>query len=431
MITPLRWSDLSDPQRHRLLHRRQQPLAISERRVRRILKAVEHQGDRALYRLTATLDRASIAQLPLRVEAQEIASAKKELSLEVIRAIEHTIRNVQAIHQQEFKGLVASSQAVEPGIQVTHHYRPIPSVGLYIPRGRGSFPSMLIMLAIPALIAGVPHIAVATPPNTDGRVDVACRYVASRLGLSIIYRIGGAQAMAALAYGTESIQRVDKIVGPGSNYVNSARFLLARQVDSGMPAGPSEAILLADSQANPRITALDLLIEAEHGSDSTVLLLTHHPPLATRVAAELSQLLPQLPMPRRHFASDALANGGIIITANLDESIDITNRFAPEHLKIDTHNPQAVAEQIQCAGEILIGPHSAFSLANYAAGANAVLPTGGTARSWSGIAVRDFLIRRAHIEIAPEGYHRLKKDVITLADYEQFFAHAWALRARS
>ena len=431
MITPLHWSSFSDLQRQRLLYRRPHSSAAIERRVRRIVKAVQQQGDRALYRLTAKLDRVSIAQLPLRVEAQEIASAVKELSPELIQALGHAIRNVQVIHQQECQEFVASSHTVEPGIQVTHHYRPVPSVGLYIPRGRGSFPSMLIMLAVPALMAGVPHIAVATPPNADGRVDAACRYVAGRLGLSIIYRVGGAQALAALAYGTESIQRVDKIVGPGSTYVNSARFRLRRQIDSGMPAGPSEAILLADSQADPHITALDLLIEAEHGSDSTVLLLTPHPPLATQVAAELSQLLPQLPMPRRHFASDALSNGGIIITANLGESIDIINRFAPEHLKIDTVNPQAVAEQIQCAGEILIGPHSAFSLANYAVGANAVLPTGGTARSWSGIAVRDFLIRRAHIEIATEGYHRLKEDVITLADYEQFFAHALALRARN
>ena len=388
------------------------------------------RGDRALYAFTAQFDAPSIREWPLRVSAQEISRATDTISSDVARAIVHAIRNVRAVHTHEATHLQERSIQVERGITVAHHYSPIPSVGLYVPRGRGSFPSMLIMLAVPALLAGVKNIVVVTPPNPDGSVDTACRYVASTLGLRSIYRVGGAQAIAALTYGTHSIPKVDKIMGPGSLYVNAARFLLNQYVDTGMPAGPSESIIVADSSANPTITALDLMVEAEHGSDSLALLITDSATLASRVAQEIPARLPSIPEPRRTFVRDSLARGGVVVTATLQEALSIVDRFAPEHLKIDTRNASELATQVQCAGEILIGPHSTFSLANYAVGANAVLPTGGGARSWSGLSVRDYCIRRALVEVDEEGYRALKHDVIALAHYEQFFCHAHALSAR-
>ena len=320
---------------------------------------------------------------------------------------------------------------VRPGIKAYEKMTPVESVGLYIPRGRGSFPSMLYMLGVPAVEAGVKRVCVVTPPNPDGTVDAACLYAARLCGIDEVYRTGGAQAVAALAYGTESIAPVVKVVGPGSKFVSAAKRILYGKIDVGLPAGPSESILLADDSADPYLAALDLMVEAEHGSDSSALLITPSKATADGVLAHLKKMIPQIPEPRRTFLSDVMSGyGGIILTRNMDEACDIVNNFAPEHLEIMTKNPAATAEKIVNAGEILLGSHTPFSAANYSTGPNAVLPTGGTAKTFSAVSVRDFVKYTSVIQMDEKGYKAVEPHVKELADYEGFITHGNAFKLR-
>ena len=290
---------------------------------------------------------------------------------------------------------------------------------------------MMIMQGVPATLAGVRDIVVVTPPLPDGTADPATLFVAKRLGITRIYTVGGAQAIAALAYGTASIPRVDKIFGPGSGYVNCARALLHTVVDSGFIAGPSESMIIADSNADPQCTALDLLIEAEHGNDSYAYLVTPSATCADNVIGAIMRIIPRIPEPRRSYVCNVLhRRGGIIHCADLREAADIVNMFCPEHLKIDTAHPQRVAERIDHAGEILLGRDAAFSIANYCVGANSILPTNRHARTHSGLGVADFLVRAHIISIQRNGLQQLQPHVVALADYEGFYCHAEALRAR-
>lgn len=290
---------------------------------------------------------------------------------------------------------------------------------------------MLYMLAVPARVAGVEHVSVVTPPNSDGSVDPACLYAARYCGVNTVYRVGGAHAIAALAYGTESVKAVSKLVGPGSSYVAAAKREVAGAVDTGLPAGPTESIILADRYADPWKVSLDLMVEAEHGSDSQALLITPSRPLAEAVMEVLPELTAEAPEPRRSFLEDVFAGyGGVILSSSMEEGAEIVNAFAPEHLQIHTREPYDTLGLIRHAGEILLGEHSVFSLANYATGANAVLPTGGNARTWSPVSVRAFMKYSSVVHVTSAGYHNLRDHVIVLADYEGFHAHAQALRRR-
>jgi len=287
------------------------------------------------------------------------------------------------------------------------------------------------MMAVPASVAGVPRIVVASPPDATRRCDAATLFTARLCGAHEIYRVGGVQALAALAWGTESIRPVVKLLGPGSRFVTAAKRLLAGVVDTGLPAGPTESAIIADGAADPVRVALDLLIEAEHGSDSQALLLTPSEPLAREVARLLPGYLARLPEPRRTYASDTLAGyGGLVVVADVAEAARIADELAPEHLQIATADPLATLALVHHAGEILLGQDTPFSLANYAIGANAVLPTGGAARAWSALSVRDFLKWTSVASVTGDGYDALRDQAVALADYEGFPAHALALRER-
>jgi histidinol dehydrogenase len=289
----------------------------------------------------------------------------------------------------------------------------------------------MYMQAIPAGVAGVKRIVAISPPNKRGDVDPACLYAARICGIDEIYRVGGIQGIAALALGTQSIPRVDKILGPGSLHVAAAKRALAHRVDVGLPAGPSEAIVLADESADPERTALDLITEAEHGSDSSAFLVTHHRALARSVEQALPGLLAALDQRRAAFVRDVLAGyGGIVVTKTLEQSIEFVNRYAPEHLQIACREPFTLLERVENAGEILLGQDSAFSMANYAAGCNNVIPTGGWARTASPLSVRDFLKSSSVLYVASRGVTALGDAVTSLADYEGFPAHALAVRRR-
>ena len=321
---------------------------------------------------------------------------------------------------------------IRPGLYAGEKAMPVPSAGLYVPSGRGSFPSMLYMLAVPAVLAGVPDIAVVTPPGKNGAVDPAVLYTAKTCGVMNVLRVGGAQAVAALAYGTESVPGVDMITGPGSRWVAAAKRVLYGTVDVGLPAGPSESIVLADVPADPEITACDILNEAEHGSDSSALLVTPSKTFALEVASRLGPLVDSLPEPRRTFVTDVLSGyGGIIVTDTMEEAAAVVNEFAPEHLLINTEEPFDTLPLIRNAGEILLGPNVPFSLANYLTGPNAVLPTGGTAKTWSAVSVRDFMKYSSVVFATPGGFESCARAAETLAEWEGFPAHGNALSVRS
>jgi histidinol dehydrogenase len=424
------WKALDENERRKILSRSEADISSVIDKIKPIVERVKSEGDKALVDLTRTFDRVELSGHPLLVTEEEFDRAEKAISDEVRKALKFAIENVKTFHRtQRHEGL--GFIEVSPGIFAGEKASPVPSCGLYVPHGRGSFPSMLYMLAVPAVVAGVREITVATPPNQDGSVDPACLVAARLCGVSRILRVGGSQAIAALAYGTESVPGVSKIVGPGSMYVAAAKRIVSGIVDTGLPAGPSESIVLADETADPYTVALDLLIESEHGSDSSALLVSDSKALAEQVAVLIPKLAENLPEPRKGFVNDVFSGyGGIILTESREEACFVVNEFAPEHLQIQAAEPFAYLGRIENAGEILLGANVPFSAANYAAGPNAVLPTGGFAKTYSPVSVRDFMKFSSIVYATAEGYEAMKPHVTALADYEGFPAHANAFRLR-
>ena len=424
------WADLTGEQKKRLLARSEENISAVYGQTGEIIDDVRTNGDEALIRLSAQFDDADLSNLPIAVSEDEYRKAEESLPREIIESLSISVENVMRFHrEQKPEGM----RFVETtgGIFAGERTNPIPSAGLYVPRGKGSFPSMLYMMAVPARIAGVPRICVCTPPSGDGSVDPACLYAARLCGVDEVYRVGGAQAVAALAIGTESIAPVDKICGPGSPYVSAAQRLLRDEVTVGLPAGPSESVILADREADAWRVGLDLLIEAEHGPDSSALLVTDSRELGQDVIEVISRLHRDLPAPRKEYVERVLLGyGGVILSADLEESISIVNQFAPEHLQIRALEPWAILPRITNAGEILLGEHTPFSLANYSAGPNAVLPTGGAARTWSPVSVRDFIKYSSVVYATKAGLRSLGPFVVSLAEYESFPSHARSITRR-
>jgi histidinol dehydrogenase len=426
-------STMDTAQRARLLRRAEIQIDELVERVRPVVEAVRDRGDDALIEFTGRFDRVQLGIEQLRVSRAEIEQAHSQLDSSVRAALEHAIHNIRTFHQRQLPHEQWFTQ-VAPGVIAGEKITPISSAGLYVPRGKGAFPSVMYMLATPASIAGVPRIVVCTPPGPQGEVDPASLVAADLCGVHEIYRVGGAQAIAALAYGTHSIARVHKITGPGSGYVAAAKRLLYGTVDVGLPAGPSEAITLADESASPELLARDLLIEAEHGPDSSSLLVTDSRSLAERVMALLPSKMAALPEWRQAFVRTVFeapeGTGGVVLAGSMREAIDFVNTYAPEHLEVQVREPFALLPELKNAGEILLGPRTPFCTANYSVGTNAVLPTGGFAHTFSCTTVYDFLKRTGIAYLAPEGYASLSETTRRLAEYEGFPAHANAVTER-
>jgi histidinol dehydrogenase len=401
--------------------------------VRPIVRAVRERGDEAVAEFMARFDRVQLAPERFRVEQEAIDRAHKILDKDVHAAIEHAIHNVHTFHERQMPHEQWFTQ-VAPGIMAGEKITPISSVGLYVPRGKGAFPSVMYMLATPARIAGVPRIVVCTPPGPDGEIDPASLVAADLCGVHEIYRLGGIQAIAALTYGTEHVARVHKITGPGNPYVSAAKRLLYGTIDVGLPAGPSESVLLADESANPELVARDLLIEAEHGADSSSLLVTDSRKLVNAVLALLPAKIAALPQWRQDFCRAGFegekGTGGLVLAQNMQEAIAFVNEFAPEHLGVQVQEPFAILPDLKNAGEILIGPYTPFSTGNYAIGVNAILPTGGFAHTFSCTTVFDFLKRTSLSYLTAEGYASLSETTRRLAEFEGFPAHANAVTER-
>lgn len=422
------WKDYSEEEKRQLFRRSESDISDVEEGVREILDAVQAKGDQALIEFNRKFDGVELTSLQVRPE--EFDAAETLLSPEIKESIRFAVQRIWDFHITQ-KPQAMHFTSLMNGLMAGEKASPIDSVGLYVPRGRGSFPSMLYMLGVPAKIAGVPLIQIVTPPNPDGTADPACLYTARQLGIEKVFKVGGAQAIAALAYGTETISPVVKVIGPGSRYVAAAKRLLSSIINTGLPAGPSDSMIVADASAEPWNVALDLMVEAEHGSDSCAVLATDSAELADQVQRHVNSLMEEIPEPRRSFLSDVFQRyGGIILTETIDTAIDIVNDFAPEHLQLQTADPFSLMEEVRNAGEILLGPNLPFSAANYATGVNAVLPTGGWAKSYSPVSVRDFMKFSSIVYAEAPAYKKMKEHVVRIADYEGFITHGNALKKR-
>lgn len=431
-IASCRWADISQAEKERLLRRAQADIDHVTAQVMPIIEDVRTRGDKALRDYARKFEKAEINSI--KAGEEEFAAAEKRLDDSLKGALDHCARNVRIFHEEQMRRVERSWMVeIEPGVQAGEQVHPIESVGLYVPRGKGAFPSALYMLAIPAVIAGVPEISVVTPPTPEGYVDDATLYTARLCGIENVYKAGGAQAIAALAYGTQTVPRARKVLGPGSPYVTAAKRVLSDVIDPGMPAGPSEAIVLADESADPYNTCLDILNEAEHGEDSAVLLVTHSQNLWEYVRTNLPGVIAELPEPHRSICAKVMSQdgyGALVLTDSLEDSITLANLYAPEHLHLKVADAKNCLPRLKHAGEILIGEYTPSSLGNYGIGVNHVLPTGGWAHSYSCTSVWDFLKRTSISVCSREGFERLKDPVETLTDYENFPAHGNVLRQR-
>jgi histidinol dehydrogenase len=394
------------------------------------VEEVRARGDAAVRELTRRFDKADMEPSSFRVPWDEMDWAVAEIPADLRDAIETSIGNIRKFHERQRESQIWEME-ISPGIVAGERVIPLASVGLYVPRGKGSFPSMMMMAGVPAKVAGVDRIVVVTPPDSEGRPDRATIAAARIIGIDEIYAVGGVQAVAALAFGTESIPRVDKIVGPGSGYVLTAKQYVSSVVDTGLPAGPSEAIVLADGSVDAETVVTDLLIEAEHGPDSSAYLVTTDRAEAEGALRLIPKLVEELPDVRRSYCEAVFStSGGVAFAPDMDAAVDFINEFAPEHLQILTTDPEAILPKIRFAGEVLLGPFTPGTLANYSIGPNAILPTSGFARTASALSVRDFTRRMSFARVTEEAFHNLAPKTLVLARYEGFAAHAAALSRR-
>lgn len=424
-------SDLSDADRAKIMRRAETDIRDLLPLAQEVVDKVRAEGDAAIVQFTRKFDAKDFTADMLRASPVDFEAARNAVAQDVIDAIKLAHENIRLFHEEQMPEPMWFTE-VQPGIMAGEKVTPVASAALYVPRGKGAFPSVMLMLATPAKVAGVEKVIVVTPPRPDGKPDDASLVAAEICGVDEVYAVGGMQAIAAVAYGTETVPKVAKVIGPGSSYVSAAKRQLYGVVDVGLPAGPSESIILADEQADPRLVALDLLVEAEHGPDSAALIVTHSKDVADKALEVLPDYIAQLPEWRREFVQTVLSNyGGIMLTRSLEESIAFVNEYAPEHLEVLVEEPFIVLNKLKNAGEILLGKNTPIPTANYALGLNAILPTGGFARSFSSVSVWDFLKRSGIGYLSREGYERLQGAVATLADYEDFPAHAMAIRVRN
>lgn len=431
MIQFRKWNEVSSEDRAKVMRRAEQDITDLIPTAQEVIDRVRKEGDVGVVHYARKFDAPNFSADMLKATSEDFANARAQISAEVIFAIQQAHANIKKFHEEQMPESMWFTE-IQPGIMAGEKITPITSVALYVPRGKGAFPSVMLMLATPAIVAGVEKVIVVTPPTPDGKADAASLVAAEICGVDEVYVVGGMQAIAAVAYGTQSIPKVDKVIGPGSSYVSAAKRLLYGVIDVGLPAGPSESIILCDEHADPRLAALDLLVEAEHGAESAATLVTHSEKVAQEALNILPEYIAQLPEWRRKFVENVLANyGGIILTNSLEESIQFVNDYAPEHLEVLVDEPFIALNKIRNAGEILLGHMTPIPTANYCLGLNAILPTGGFARSFSSVSVWDFLKRSGIGYLSKEGYGRLQGITATLADYEDFPAHAFAIRKRN
>ena len=408
-----------------LLQRPNFDAALLMPQVQSILDAVALEGDAALFRFSETFDQVQLKSLFIDPALLQAAEAMVVPALKT--AIQSAKVNIEIFHQAQIK----KEEKIEtmPGVWCWRKSVGIEKVGIYIPGGTAPLFSTVLMLGVPAKLAGCKEVILCTPPRKDGTVDPAILYAASLVGIEQIYTIGGAQAIAAMAYGTATVPKVFKIFGPGNQYVTAAKQLIQQQgVAIDMPAGPSEVCVYADETAVPSFVAADLLSQAEHGADSQVLLIASNRNIVDQVQIELAQQLAEIP--RQDFATKALGNSKAIVVALREDAIQLINDYAPEHLILSVDNALVVAEKIINAGSVFIGNYSPESVGDYASGTNHTLPTNGYAKAYSGVSVDSFVKKISFQQLTEMGLRNIAQTVIQMASGEQLEAHAQAVAIR-
>ena len=421
-------SKLNASERGVLLRRAEDDLTSFIEKLAPIIEAVRVEGDEALVRFAKQFDGAEFDVSTIRASEEDFEAAYEALDEEFIEVLRYSADNIRRFHEKQMPEM-SWMMEIRPGAQVGERFTPIDSVACYSPRGKGSFPSVTLMSVIPAIVAGVPEVIVLTPTGKDGKIDPATLVAADIAGTRKIFKAGGAQAVAAAAFGTATIPKCVKIEGPGSPWLAAAKIMLSNRIDPGMPAGPSEAIVFADKTANAAIAALDTIIESEHGNDSSVFLVTSCSKIAEQAREKIPQYWKEMSDERAGYSRAVLnsKSGGIILCENDAQAYDFINDYAPEHLQLLSKNPRDHLPHIRNASEILMGQDAPGSIANYMMGPNCVLPTSGAAKTRSPLGVMNFIKACSIGELSREGFQEMGPKTAIFARYEGFDAHANAV----
>lgn len=399
--------------------------AIIDQRVSSIIDRVRNDGDKALFELAEEIDKVSLPALE--VSDEEKAEASELVSEKIKKAIAVAAENIRRFHEAQVFTPVKVETCL--GVRCVQKAVPIQRVGLYIPGGTAPLFSTVLMLAIPAKVAGCKEIILCTPTDKNGKVNPIVLYAAVQYGVTNIYKVGGAQAIASMAYGTETIGKVDKIFGPGNRYVTKAKEQVSRMVSIDMPAGPSEVLVVADETAFPEFVASDLLSQAEHGADSQAILVCSDQMIADAVEKETFRQLELLP--RKSLTEKSLEHSRIIVLKDREDQIDFVNTYAPEHLILSVRDPWDFADKVTASGSVFLGNYSPESAGDYASGTNHTLPTSGWARSCNGVNIDSFTRKITYQELSEEGIRGLSECIVTMAEAEGLDAHANACKLRT
>jgi histidinol dehydrogenase len=412
---------------YQVVNRGKSDLSTISSSVKTIIDDVKEKGDKALLQYTEKFDKVRFPPSKIKVDEKEIKEAYKKLEKSQLSALKKAAADIAVFHKEQLRD--EWTMEIAEGVTVGQVIRPLSSVGVYVPGGRASYPSSVLMGAIPARVAGVEKIIMCSPPGKGGVVNAALLVAADIAGVEEIYRAGGAQAIAAMAYGTETVAKVNKIVGPGNVFVTAAKLEVNKDVAIDVPAGPSEVLIIADESGNASFIASDLLAQAEHDPQAWAILLTTSESLALAVKKELNRQMKSLS--RTEVIQSSIQKGGLIVVVrNIEEAVECVNLIAPEHLQIQTKAPTEVLSKIRNAGAIFLGNYSPVAFGDYSSGLNHVLPTGGYARIYSGLSTLDFVKTMNFLQCSKEGYRKLKKTAISLARMEGFDGHAKSVSIR-
>ena len=399
-----------------------------EKEVRSILKDVKNRGDKALVHYTQVFDGLQIPIHQLQVKRSEVREAYRKIPKDFLETLKRAAHRIRKFHQLQSKRWVLSLKEEEKGIRLEQLIKPLERVGIYVPGGKASYPSTVLMAALPARVAGVREILMVTPPQKEG-ISPAVLIAADLAGVDRIYQIGGAQAIAALTYGTKSIPKVDKIVGPGNQYVATAKRLVYGEVDIDMVAGPSEIVIVSDENTSPSYVAADLISQAEHDEMAMAILITTPDAFGRKVMKEMERQL--ITLKRKNIASTSLnRRGAILIVKDLEQAMELANRIAPEHLELAVSRPYSLLRSVKHAGAVFLGSHTPVAIGDYMAGPNHILPTAGTARFSSPLGVEDFIKRTNLMRFTRSALRRYEKDVERFAEWEGLEGHYRAVQIR-
>ncbi len=417
----------SQAEREELLKRSELDISSAMPKAAKIVADVRERGDEALLEYTRSLDGVRLDRKQLHVSGREIDAAYRQVDGKTVKAIKRAAAAIEKFHRRQLPR--EWSMKLQPGIRAGQLVRPLARVGIYIPGGLASYPSSALMAAIPARIAGVGQIIACTPPKKDGRVNAVVLVAADVAGIDAVFKVGGAQAIAAMAYGTATIPKVDKIVGPGNVYVVAAKQVVAPNVDVDFAAGPSEVLIIADASANSAYVAADMLAQAEHDPAAAAVLVTTSQGLASKVCESIKEMLKG--NPRSAIVRRALEKyGRVIVTANLEQALEFANDYAPEHLELMVNRPRQVLRRVKNAGAIFVGPYSPVATGDFAVGPNHILPTGGGAKKRSGLSVLDFVRLPTFQTLTKRGLKRVAATAERLAKAEGLLGHAQSIRER-